>query len=93
MSKFLRAAMMASILLAPTAPALSQTQPLRAGVDYMSISVLPGTECACIANGTFFQKGEQACVRSPNGSKRIAMCGMNQNVLHWQLSEVSCPES
>ncbi len=60
--------------------------------SYLSTQHIPGTECMCRANGTFYNEGERTCLRTASG-RRLALCNKVLNVLNWALSDNPCPES
>ena len=50
---------------------------------------VPGIDCKCRANGTYYRMGERACIGTPDGL-RTAQCGMVQNVTSWTVTGEGC---
>ena len=50
---------------------------------------VPGIDCKCRANGTYYRMGERACIGTPDGP-RTAECGMVQNVTSWTVTGEGC---
>jgi hypothetical protein len=45
----------------------------------------------CRAQGRYFDRGETACVPTPEGG-RVAECGMAINMMSWSISDRPCQE-
>jgi hypothetical protein len=60
--------------------------------SYLSTQSIPGTECMCRGNGTFYNEGERTCLRTATG-RRLALCNKVLNVLNWEISENPCPDT
>jgi hypothetical protein len=50
------------------------------------------TPCMCRGNGTFYETGQMACLRTVDGP-RLATCGMVLNNTSWKFSDRPCPNS
>ena len=89
----LRAVVLSGMLVwcAGTVQAQNMTERLPPG-SYLSTQGIPGSECMCRANGTFYNEGERTCLRTATG-RRLALCNKVLNVLNWALSDNPCPES
>ncbi|MGL4439582.1 MAG: hypothetical protein ACRCUE_09930 [Bosea sp. (in: a-proteobacteria)] len=81
----------AAILVVPvTASAQTLIERLPPG-SYLSTQSLPGTECMCRGNGTFYHEGQRTCLRTATG-RRLALCNKVLNVLNWEISDNPCPD-
>lgn len=49
-------------------------------------------ECYCRANGRIYAPGEQTCLRTPQGT-RLAQCEMVTNIMSWEVTSQTCPDS
>lgn len=50
---------------------------------------VPGIDCKCRANGTYYRMGERACIGTADGP-RTAECRMVQNVTSWAVTGEGC---
>lgn len=50
---------------------------------------VPGIDCKCRANGTYYRTGERACIGTADGP-RTAECRMVQNVTSWAVTGEGC---
>ncbi len=84
---------LASVDLSLTGGASAQTAVQRPH-DNVTLAqrMTPDPNCSCRANGTFYNEGEQTCIRTSNG-RRLALCNKVLNVLNWEMSSNPCPET
>ena len=52
----------------------------------------PSLPCQCRAQGRMWDMGVEICMDLGAG-RQAYLCGMHQNVTHWQATGRSCPES
>lgn len=49
-------------------------------------------ECQCRGNGTFYDQGEVACIRT-NAGPKLARCEMALNIATWTIVGDGCPSA
>jgi predicted phosphohydrolase len=82
--------LLGAAVLAGSASAQTVIERLPPG-SYFSTQSIPGTECMCRGNGTFYNEGQRTCLRTATG-RRLALCNKVLNVLNWEISENPCPD-